>query len=194
MVQNPGERRDKGTEWSKTVALDFAILFFFYHPFTSPFFFTYIIKLKAKAFSPHNPLLAGGRKKKRETVPHASSDSVVAGLALCSISLFLTLQWHNSSSGLEHSEISTAPLTEAVACRNDGLCPLEARILPSQQPQAVFGSPQSLQFCCNKIMLFYNLVNSAKISPDTSPCLTFISCGTAGPDCSISHFQHFLPL
>lgn len=82
-MQNPGERRDKGTEWNKIVALDFTILFFFYHPFTYPLFFTCTLKLKAKVVSPLNPLLAGGRKKKSENAPHASSGSVVSGLVLC---------------------------------------------------------------------------------------------------------------
>lgn len=69
--------------------------------FTNPFFFTYAIKLKAKVVSPHNPLLTGGRKKKRDNAPGASSDSVLPGLVFCWNSLFLTLQQHDCCFGME---------------------------------------------------------------------------------------------
>lgn len=96
---------------------------------------------------------------------------MVPGMVLSQISLFLTLQQHNRSFGMEQLGNQHSTTDWGRGLEEWWVCPFKARMCPcpaSSPRPLMFGSLKGLQLCSNKIMLFYNMVNSGKISPDTS--------------------------
>lgn len=63
-MQNPGERRDKGTEWNEIVALDFTILFFLLPPLYQSFFLYLHNKAQSQGSFPSQSIAGRGKAEK----------------------------------------------------------------------------------------------------------------------------------